>query len=389
MKKEAIHFGAGNIGRGFIGLILNQSGYHVTFVDVNESIISEIKKRKSYTVELLSEDKEQFFVEDVTGLSSNQDQQQVLDNLIKADVITTAVGPNILKVIAQSIALAISKRAKENKQQPCHIIACENMIEGSSHLKEQTIQYLDNFEIAYMNQWIGFLDAAVDRIVPLQQNHDPLLVQVEPFYEWVIDTTNAKAPLDFIGVTYTTHMDAYIERKLFTVNTAHSTIAYVGYNHQAKKIDEALKIAEINELVKAVLAETSSYLVLQHKFDQHEMNSYVKKTLERLANPRLDDDVVRVARSPLRKLSNQDRFIKPLLACQKLNLKTAALELAIAYALLYDYPQDQESIDLQAQIKKDGYHATLCQISGLSTDDPTVARITALVQQLKTASPTT
>ena len=40
--KQAIMIGAGNIGRGFIGAILSRSGYHVTFADVNMTLIDAI-----------------------------------------------------------------------------------------------------------------------------------------------------------------------------------------------------------------------------------------------------------------------------------------------------------------------------------------------------------
>ena len=44
-KPKAVHFGAGNIGRGFIGLMLVKSGYDVTFVTRNKRKISELQLR--------------------------------------------------------------------------------------------------------------------------------------------------------------------------------------------------------------------------------------------------------------------------------------------------------------------------------------------------------
>ena len=51
---KAVHFGAGNIGRGFIGYLLYQSHYDITFVYIFDRVVDDINKYKRYTVTTLS-----------------------------------------------------------------------------------------------------------------------------------------------------------------------------------------------------------------------------------------------------------------------------------------------------------------------------------------------
>ncbi|KYG34388.1 mannitol-1-phosphate 5-dehydrogenase [Alkalihalobacillus trypoxylicola] len=375
MSKKAVHFGAGNIGRGFIGLLLARAGYEVVFVDVNEQVIHALNEKGQYTVTLAEENGQVEVVKGVRGLNSNSQAEQVIEEIASADLVTTAVGPAILEHIAKPIASGLIKRASSGE--PLIVTACENAIGATETLCEHIRSHLAEDEWKQINAITDFPNSAVDRIVPNQENEDILTVNVEPFYEWVVDKSQIHSSLpDIEGVKLVDDLTPYIERKLFTVNTGHAMAAYLGHNKGYETIKEAIDDAQIEEEVLRALEETSALLVHQYGFDKESHIQYVKKIMERFRNPFLSDKVVRVARNPLTKLSYNERFIKPArLLLEKDIVEPRSLLKGISAALSFDVETDKESVELQRLLKTSEIDEALIEITGLDIDHPLTQRI--------------
>ena len=70
---RAVHFGAGNIGRGFVGVILHRAGFHVTFVDVNAELIDAINAHDSYVVHEVGDHGDDITVTGFDAINSQAD----------------------------------------------------------------------------------------------------------------------------------------------------------------------------------------------------------------------------------------------------------------------------------------------------------------------------
>lgn len=366
--KKAVHFGAGNIGRGFIGELLVRSGYEVTFVDVNKELVDLINERKGYDIEIVGDEPQKIHVEHVAAINSKENPEALMQAIESADLITTAIGPNILKFIAENIAEGLARRLKVN-QTPLNIIACENMVGGSSALKGYVYEHLDPETKAMCDTCIGFPDAAVDRIVPLQKNDDPLMVKVEPYAEWDADVTQAKGePPQIEGLSWVDNLEAYIERKLFTVNTGHASIAYLAYRKGIKDIYSAMQDESIVDMARKVWAETGSLLIKKFGFDSETHKKYVETTEKRFRNPHLSDEVTRVARGPKRKLGAKDRLVSPATQLLAQGQKPLALATVIGAAFHFDYEGDKEAQEIQQSIQKEGIHRAIQEYTEIPED---------------------
>ncbi|RMI77520.1 mannitol-1-phosphate 5-dehydrogenase [Streptococcus iniae] len=380
--KKALHFGAGNIGRGFIGEILAANGFSIQFVDVNDSIINALNDRHSYDIEIAEDGERHIRVSNVSGINNKENPEAVVDAVAQADIITTAIGPNILPFIAELIAKGIQKRQAQGNKQPIDVLACENMIGGSQFLLEEVSKYLTEDNKAYLDHYVGFPNAAVDRIVPAQSHEDPLLVVVEPFNEWVVETSRMKnQSLKLEGVHYEDNLEPFIERKLFSVNSGHATSAYTGAYAGAKTILEALEVPEVKSQLEAVLAEIRSLLVAKWNFDDDELKAYHKVIISRFENPYIVDDVERVARTPIRKLGYDERFIRPIRELKAANLSYHNLLKTVAYVFKYKDVNDQQSSQLQVMLSENDLPKVVADVTSLE-DQELIAEIVKSIEAL-------
>ncbi|WP_342561079.1 mannitol-1-phosphate 5-dehydrogenase [Paenibacillus sp. FSL R7-0345] len=368
---RAVHFGAGNIGRGFIGPMLSNSGYRVCFVGRNTSKITQLQGRGQYSITFANENRDRYIVDNVTAVNLG-DTAEVAKEIAKAEIVTTAVGITALKDIASTLARGIELRLSNGEQsKPLHVFACENGIKSSQQLKEAVYRHLKQSCKELADRFVAFPNVMVDRIVPVQKNKDPLEILVEPFSEWVIPRSDMIGDYNEIkGAHYVDSLDPYLERKLFTVNTGHCSAAYFGYMEGYHSIKEAMSDPGIRSRVQGVLRETGSLLIHLYGFEPEAHEKYIQKMMGRFSNPNFTDTVNRVARSPLRKLSPSERLVKPAMLANELGLETTYLVLAISNALFFDDTKDQEAVVLQEAIRKQGVSDVIKTKLGIPVEHP-------------------
>ncbi|KDA06049.1 mannitol-1-phosphate 5-dehydrogenase [Microbacterium sp. CH12i] len=367
---KAVHFGAGNIGRGFVGLLLHEGGYDLVFSDVADALVDAINATESYTVHEAGPGGVDRVVTGFRAVNSKNDPDAVAEEVATADVVTCAVGPTVLRFIAPAIVAGLTRRSPELA--PLKIMACENAIGATDQLRAE-IERLAGPELTAT---AVFANTAVDRIVPAQPEGSGVDVTVEPYFEWAIESGPFAGDLPNIpGAHFVDDLGPYIERKLFTVNTGHAATAYFGAQAGIERISDALADPTIAARVSAALEETSAMLTAVHGLDPAELAEYRATILDRFRNPALVDTVQRVGRQPLRKLSRNERFIGPAVKAAEHGLSTSALIAAVAAAVAFDDPTDEQSVELQRMLQTENPDVLTAAVTGLAPEHPLFAAV--------------
>ena len=385
MVGKAVHFGGGNIGRGFIAELFHETGYEIVFVDVLDSIIEALQNAQSYTVTEVDEKGEKSkTITNYRAINSKYNEQDVAKEISEADVVTCAVGPSILKFIAPVIAKGIKARTMSK---PLAVIACENAINATDTLANfiKDPKNMDAEDVNNLPAKAEFGNSAIDRIVPTQPKDAGLNVVIESFYEWCVETTGfSSGHPDINGVHWVDNLEPYIERKLFTVNTGHATSAYFGHHKGIQTIHESLADPEIKKVVNEALEETSQLIISKHGVSKEEQAKYVDAIIARISNPALADVTERVGRAPLRKLSRKERFIGPAAQIAEKGGKVDGLLKGVEMALRFQNVEgDDESAELAKIMSSMSADEATEKLTGLDKSHQLYEKIVPIVEKIQ------
>ena len=306
-------YGGGNIGRGFIGALLSQAGYEVTFVDVAEPVVKDLKEKHCYPVRYVSsEGMTDVMIENVTAVNGN-DAPATAEAIAQCDIMATAVGARILKFIVPNIVNGIRQRWAAGSR-PLNIIICENLMDANKVLEGMIKEQLTEEECKRFDETVGLVEASIGRMVPVQTDEmkdgEPMRVCVEQYGFLPVDKAAFKGEIPEIrNMVPFDPFDFYIKRKLYIHNMGHAVCAYLGDLKGLCYIYESIAVPQTRIIVQNAMLESALALSRKYKVDLGGILLHITDLLGRFTNAALKDTCQRVGADPARKLSPADRLI--------------------------------------------------------------------------------
>lgn len=347
MKKVAI-FGAGNIGRGFIGALFSQAGYQVTFIDVAPAIIDRINKDHCYPLHIVSnEGTEIINIENIFAVNAN-DADAAANALYEADICATCVGAKALKYIIANFSNGVKKRVAA-KRPPLNLLICENLMDADKYIHSLLEETLTPEEL----EQVGLIETSVGRMVPVPKPEttadNPLRICVEQYGILPVDRDAFKGEVPEIkNIVPFSPFHYYIERKLFIHNMGHAICAYLGDYLGHEYIYQSIADPYVRLIVQNAMLESSLTLAAKYGTPVKPLTDHSADLIRRFSNKALGDTCARVGNDIPRKLALSDRLTGSGISALENGVQPVFIALGSA-AALHDYikqnglPTDSDS----------------------------------------------
>lgn len=373
MPRNAVIFGAGNIGRGFIGQLFCESGYRVTFVDVDADLIQALNERGEYHLQtVFYEDIRDYQVGPVQAVNG-RDIAAVATAVAGADVAATAVGAGALPHIAAGLAAGLTQRAAAGAC-PLNILLCENLKGAAKIMRGHVADRIAPEASDYLRDQVGFVDTVIGRMVPMptpeMRAADVSFIRVEPYKELPVDRSGFVGEIpEIVAMEAHDNFALYTARKLYIHNCGHALLAYLGYLHGYEYGYEAMRDPTVRQFLDGGLRESVAGVAIRFGADPAWLQTNLDDLLARFGNQVLADTIFRLGRDPVRKLSPTDRLVGAANLVQETVGTPQFLAWGIAAALVFAAPEDPVAVALQQRLASEGAATVLhdlCQIDPAS-----------------------
>ena len=379
-SKKLVLFGAGKIGRSFIGQLFSRSGYEVVFIDIDERIISSLNRYMKYRVLIKSDEgDETIWVQHVRGILGNN-VDEVIREIVSADVMAISVGQKAIPVICPTIAKGIEQRYKANPNLLLDIILAENLRDAAKVVSNELKKYLP--KSINLEKYVGLVETSIGKMVPIMPTSaiekDPLLVYAEPYNTLILDKRAFKNPIPGVkGLAPKSNMPAWVDRKSFIHNLGHAAAAYYGNVKCPELIylHEIMAQQNVYETTRSTMLQASDILMKHYpgEFTSKDLVDHIDDLLRRFSNKALGDTVFRVGQDLYRKLGPDDRLVGALKLALKYRMPYDKILYIIVCALRFK-ATDEQGIRSEQDIKfgqetKLGITHILTEVCGLSAND--------------------
>jgi len=368
---KAVQFGAGKIGRGFLGQLLFEGGYHTTFVDADTALVDALNKRGAYPLRLVSDAETQtLMIGDLRALDARRDAEAAVQAVAGADLVSVAVGVHALPHVMPLLAAGLNARAAAHGA-PLDVLLCENQWHAAALMRGLLLPHIAPAAHIYFETRVGLVETVIGRMAPAptdrQRAQDPLLVVAEPYKELPIARVLLRAtPPALPGLILAADFEAYEARKLYGHNMSHAALAYLGHARGHEFVWQCAADAAVSAVCRAALAEVVPALAAEYGLSRDSLAAFADDLLRRFANRALGDTVARVAADPLRKLRPDDRLVGAAALCAKHSISPTALGRVIQAAFRYDALDDPSAQELQSRRRRDGDDAALEAATGIA-----------------------
>jgi mannitol-1-phosphate 5-dehydrogenase len=329
---KAVIIGAGRIGCGLAGQLLHASGYEITFIARNRSVVENLNRNGLYQVKLTSASKSLYVTVSGVQAIATEDTLRAVQAISQADVIVTAVRPQNLPEVAWLIAQGLERR-----EEPTNVIAFENMELAGPYLRRLVAAAMVRGEDADKH---GFSGAVISRMVTQRlgdpADDAPLTFVGEMVEDVIVDRRSLRAPIPQIqGVIPVDNYHPWVLRKLYTFSAGHATAAYLGWLKGYRYIHTAIRDPEIRKAVLSAMEEGLRGLAARFGEEFASDAKQLRAIVERFENAALNDPIQRVARDPRRKLAAGERLVGAAKLAEEAGINPRQLALATAAALCF------------------------------------------------------